>query len=222
MSCHPHHYLSKLCFCLCLCLCRDCDRRHHLLHRGVMALIAGTLLPTCRRSLMFQQAHSSPPTSSSNHSDHHDGSSYLSMWKRAKERQEQEQLRFHRGEEKSHHHQTSLEHEQVMNGREEKAAADWEKRAQRFENILRVPSEERDKVQRMQVIDRATAALAAVNALRLKQESTFRNSAATLPPSYAQSISHYNVMKGKEPAVQGMDYFNLRCSFSVLRNTVTH
>jgi hypothetical protein len=43
--------------------------------------------------------------------------------------------------------------------------ADVEQRTARFEEMLRVPREERDRVQRTQVIDRAAAALAAARAV---------------------------------------------------------
>jgi hypothetical protein len=43
--------------------------------------------------------------------------------------------------------------------------ADVERRTARFEEMLRVPREERDRVQRTQVIDRAAAALAAARAV---------------------------------------------------------
>lgn len=48
------------------------------------------------------------------------------------------------------------------------------KRSSEFEKILQVPSEERDRVQRMQVIDRAAAAIAAARAL-LNQTSLENN-----------------------------------------------
>ncbi|KAF6173403.1 hypothetical protein GIB67_027098 [Kingdonia uniflora] len=40
-----------------------------------------------------------------------------------------------------------------------------EKKSHEFEKILKVPKEERDRIQRMQVIDRAAAAIAAAQAL---------------------------------------------------------
>lgn len=42
---------------------------------------------------------------------------------------------------------------------------EWERRSREFQKILEVPSEERDRIQRMQVVDRAAAAIAAARAL---------------------------------------------------------
>lgn len=111
------------------------------------------------------------------------GDSYLSMWKRAKDREEQEKLRLYRDEMEKKQQRPSVSEELAEK-------RDWEEKAQRFATILQVPAEERDRVQRMQMVDRAAAALAAVNAL-LAEQSTFRNSAATLPPSYARSVSEF-------------------------------
>eukprot|EP00250_Pteridium_aquilinum_P020990 c25001_g6_i1 orf=193-1965(+) len=109
--------------------------------------------------------------------------SYLSMWKRAKDRQEEEQLRLYNEEKEKQEKEQEAQPQDI-----EKRL--WDEKAQRFSSILQVPSEERDRVQRMQVVDRAVAALAAANAL-LAEQSSFRNTAATLPPSYAQEVLEY-------------------------------
>lgn len=100
------------------------------------------------------------------------------MWKRAKDRQELEQLRLSKEE---------TEKEKQLQDIEKRVL---EEQTQRFSSLLQVPSEERDRVQRMQVVDRAAAALAAANAL-LAEQSSFRNTAAILPPAYSQAVSEY-------------------------------
>lgn len=88
--------------------------------------------------------------------------SYLDMWRKAVER---ERLAI-----KFQHIKTSSDDvdDQQQNQVLEK------KRSSEFEKILQVPSEERDRVQRMQVIDRAAAAIAAARAL-LNQTSLENN-----------------------------------------------
>lgn len=49
--------------------------------------------------------------------------------------------------------------------KEEASEDELERKSQLFEKILEVPKEERDRVQRLQVIDRAAAAIAAAQAL---------------------------------------------------------
>lgn len=108
--------------------------------------------------------------------------SYLSMWKKAKDRRELEQLRLHKEEKEK---ELAAQQQQAQDDVSKRVV---EEQTQRFSSLLQVPSEERDKVQRMQVVDRAAAALAAVNAL-LDEQSSFHNTAATLPPAYAQEVS---------------------------------
>ncbi|KAJ7537461.1 hypothetical protein O6H91_11G006500 [Diphasiastrum complanatum] len=84
------------------------------------------------------------------------GGSYLSMWKRAQERQEKERLK--------------LEEERLQQELREREAAEREealrkRREEQFARLLEVPQEERDRVQRLEVVDRAAAALAAAEAL---------------------------------------------------------
>ncbi|XP_047956709.1 uncharacterized protein LOC125202369 [Salvia hispanica] len=78
--------------------------------------------------------------------------SYLDMWKKARER-ERSSLQF------------EIMADKTAEDSGEESAEDLEKRSREFEKLLEVPPEERDKVQRMQVIDRAAAAIAATRAL---------------------------------------------------------
>lgn len=55
--------------------------------------------------------------------------------------------------------------EEEKEGEEIMSQDEWERRSREFQKILEVPSEERDRVQRMQVVDRAAAAIAAARAL---------------------------------------------------------
>ncbi|KAI5067453.1 hypothetical protein GOP47_0017981 [Adiantum capillus-veneris] len=118
-----------------------------------------------------------------------DGSSYLGMWKRAKDRDEQERLQL----EKQKEQEASPPPQQDLERRV------WDEKSQKFTSLLQVPAEERDRVQRMQVVDRAAAALAAANAL-LAEQASFRNTAATLPPAYAQAVSEYKAKKVSIPS----------------------
>lgn len=81
--------------------------------------------------------------------------SYLTMWKRAREREEMErkekELELSREEE-----ERRAEEEEVM------AIA---RRQEQFSAISQVPEEERQKVERQQIVDRASAALAAVESV---------------------------------------------------------
>ncbi|KAG9451757.1 hypothetical protein H6P81_004661 [Aristolochia fimbriata] len=81
------------------------------------------------------------------------GESYLDMWRGAVERERQEK-EFQR-----------ITENVKGNGEEESDDEAVEKKTQEFEKLLEVPKEERDRVQRMQVIDRAAAAIAAARAL---------------------------------------------------------
>ncbi|GAB2294643.1 hypothetical protein Dimus_028839 [Dionaea muscipula] len=83
--------------------------------------------------------------------------SYLEMWKNSTDRQRRE-MEFQRIAENPA--------PVVSNGDEsEKATEDLERKSSEFKKILEVPSEERDKIQKMQVIDRAAAAIAAARAI---------------------------------------------------------
>jgi hypothetical protein len=98
------------------------------------------------------------------------GASYLDMWRKAVERER-------RSAELARRLQAPAPAE---------AAAPpvdvVERRTARFEDLLRVPREERDRVQRRQVIDRAAAALAAARAV-LKEPPPAPAPAQSPPPS---------------------------------------
>ncbi|XAR58840.1 hypothetical protein NMG60_11014401 [Bertholletia excelsa] len=60
-------------------------------------------------------------------------------------------------------------------GAEEKNVEDLERKSREFQRILEVPKEERDRVQRMQVIDRAEAAVAAARAILMDSTLSLQN-----------------------------------------------
>ncbi|GJN25254.1 hypothetical protein PR202_gb13055 [Eleusine coracana subsp. coracana] len=102
------------------------------------------------------------------------GGSYLDMWRKAVDRER-------RSAELAYRLQASPAAEAEAPPRGE----DVERRTARFEEMLRVPREERDRVQRRQVIDRAAAALAAARAV-LKEppaQSQSPESPSPAPPS---------------------------------------
>ncbi|KAK1395276.1 hypothetical protein POM88_014332 [Heracleum sosnowskyi] len=107
-------------------------------------------LPPQKQQLRHVKTTSSRRIKVSNGSE-----SYLDMWRKAVER---ERLAI-----KFNHIKTTSDNEQQQQqqGNEEVL----EKKSSEFEKILQVSSEERDRVQRMQVIDRAAAAIAAARAL---------------------------------------------------------
>lgn len=84
-------------------------------------------------------------------SDDGDSPSYLDMWKNARDRERK-----------------AIEFQQIAAnpaGTEDRSVEEVKKKSEEFEKILGVPSEERDRVQRMQVVDRAAAAIAAARAI---------------------------------------------------------
>ena len=99
------------------------------------------------------------------------GPSYLDMWKKAVERER-------RSAELAYRLQASPPPAEAEAG--SPLPADVERRTARFEEMLRVPREERDRVQRTQVIDRAAAALAAARAVL--KEPPQQNPPPSSPP----------------------------------------
>lgn len=89
------------------------------------------------------------------------GGSYLDMWKKAVER-ERKAVEFQKIAE------NSAGNDEEERGGERKEVL--ERKSSEFQKILEVSTEERDRIQRMQVIDRAAAAIAAANAI-LKESS---------------------------------------------------
>lgn len=84
-------------------------------------------------------------------SDGGDSSSYLDMWRNAVDR-ERKTIEF----------QQIAENPAVTG---DGGVEDVKKKSEEFEKILETPSEERDRIQRMQVVDRAAAAIAAARAI---------------------------------------------------------
>ncbi|PSR88184.1 Protein RNA-directed DNA methylation like [Actinidia chinensis var. chinensis] len=84
------------------------------------------------------------------------GDSYLDMWKTAVER-ERKAVKF----------QKIAENSAAIDGEEDggESPEALERKSSEFQKILEVSKEERDRVQRMQVIDRAAAAIAAARAI---------------------------------------------------------
>jgi hypothetical protein len=86
--------------------------------------------------------------------------------------------------------------------------ADVERRTARFEEMLRVPREERDRVQRTQVIDRAAAALAAARAVL--KEPPQQNPPQPPPPKPKQPATAADVTgsgsgSGSRKAAEGLE-----------------
>ena len=117
------------------------------------------------------------------------GGSYLDMWRKAVERER-------RSAELARRLQSPAPAEA------EAAAAPpvevVERRTARFEDLLRVPREERDRVQRRQVIDRAAAALAAARAV-LKEPPPAPAPASPPPPSPSPSPSSRREEDDEQP-----------------------
>ncbi|KAF9618625.1 hypothetical protein IFM89_002320 [Coptis chinensis] len=83
--------------------------------------------------------------------------SYLGMWRKAIDREKKE-IEFQKIAENT---KNEVEEDDDDNNNNE----DLEKKSEEFTKLLEFPKEERDHVQRMQVIDRAAAAIAAARAL---------------------------------------------------------
>ncbi|XVE81705.1 hypothetical protein DITRI_Ditri15bG0087000 [Diplodiscus trichospermus] len=93
------------------------------------------------------------------------GDSYLSMWRKAIEREKKEaefqKLAQNLANSDNDSGDINAENKEVM-----------EKKSEEFEKILQTPKEERDRIQRMQVIDRAAAAIAAARSIIKKNDSS--------------------------------------------------
>lgn len=90
------------------------------------------------------------------------GDSYLDLWNKAVD-----------NERKTFEFQKIVENPAVNSG--DDSVEDLEKKTEEFNKILEVSKEERDRVQRMQVIDRAAAAIAAARAI-LKESGSIAKS----------------------------------------------
>jgi hypothetical protein len=80
---------------------------------------------------------------------------------------------------------------------------DVRRRTARFEEMLRVPPEERDRVQRRQVIDRAAAALAAARAVLKEPPPASPPAPPSTPPQVAETAKVGSVAAGA--AARGSD-----------------
>ncbi|KAL6292091.1 hypothetical protein ACE6H2_000233 [Prunus campanulata] len=92
--------------------------------------------------------------------------SYLGMWKKAVEN-DKKTVEFERIVEKSS--KIDADDDQSV-----EPVEDLEKKSEEFEKILGVSKEERDRVQRMQVVDRAAAAIAAARAILADKNKSLR------------------------------------------------
>ncbi|CAL5416237.1 unnamed protein product [Camellia sinensis] len=88
------------------------------------------------------------------------GDSYLDMWKKAVDR-ERKASEFQRIAENS----SRIDGDADDDDGEGESREVFERKSNEFQKILEVPKEERDRIQRMQVIDRAAAAISAARAL---------------------------------------------------------
>lgn len=85
--------------------------------------------------------------------------SYLDMWKNAVDREKKEKA-----------FEKIAENVVAVDGEKEKGG-DMEKKSDEFQKILEVSVEERDRIQRMQVVDRAAAAISAARAILASNNS---------------------------------------------------
>jgi len=85
--------------------------------------------------------------------------SYLDMWKNAVDREKKEKA-----------FEKIAENVVAVDGEKEKGG-DLEKKSDEFQKILEVSVEERDRIQRMQVVDRAAAAISAARAILASNNS---------------------------------------------------
>ncbi|KAJ8434738.1 hypothetical protein Cgig2_001941 [Carnegiea gigantea] len=121
--------------------------------------------------------------------------SYLGMWKRAVDREKKE-AEFLKIAENTNAIAGS---DQIQESPDPVAL---EKKSHEFQKILEVPREERDRVQRMQVIDRAAAAIAAARAL-LKDNPPPRKVASSSSTRTAGSADNFRTQSpdGEPPMI---------------------
>ncbi|KAL5066869.1 hypothetical protein RYX36_017756 [Vicia faba] len=98
-------------------------------------------------------------------------SSYLDMWKKATERE-----------------RNTIHFNKIAAASDGGVVEDLEKKNQEFQKLLEVSTEERDRIQRLQVIDRASAAIAAARALLKDANSnSVRSDSGTLNKNESDS-----------------------------------
>ncbi|KAL9683800.1 hypothetical protein QQ045_021226 [Rhodiola kirilowii] len=115
-----------------------------------------------RTSLRIVRVSSDDGKNKTSSSSTSSSSSYLDMWKNAVERGRKD-----------------IEFQRIVPESEVGGDGDLEKKSVEFQKILEVSKEERDRIQRMQVIDRAAAAIAAAKSL-LKETTTISSSSSSL------------------------------------------
>ncbi|CAM8932890.1 unnamed protein product [Rhodiola kirilowii] len=114
-----------------------------------------------RTSLRIVRVSSDDGKNKTSSSSTSSSSSYLDMWKNAVERGRKD-----------------IEFQRIVPESEVGGDGDLEKKSVEFQKILEVSKEERDRIQRMQVIDRAAAAIAAAKSL-LKETTTISSSSSS-------------------------------------------
>ncbi|KAL8153706.1 hypothetical protein V2J09_011466 [Rumex salicifolius] len=119
------------------------------------------------------------------------GDTYLDMWKRAIERENMEK-RFRRVLDNSPPGTEPVAEAVVDAAPSEEVVkenpADLERKTVEFNKILEVPAEKRDRVQRMQVIDRAAAAIAAARAILAQNPTPLPPPADYVHQSYSEIV----------------------------------
>uniref|UniRef100_A0A0E0MGN6 Uncharacterized protein n=1 Tax=Oryza punctata TaxID=4537 RepID=A0A0E0MGN6_ORYPU len=126
------------------------------------------------------------------------GSSYLDMWKKAVERERRSAEIAHRLQQSSSAAAAAAVKEEEGEGKGAAAGDVVERRTARFEEMLRVPREERDRVQRRQVIDRAAAALAAARAVLKDPPPPPPPSPPSTPPQEQKKPPATTIQTGSE------------------------
>lgn len=104
--------------------------------------------------------------------------SYLDMWQKAVDRERKEAV-FQNIVEKSDNLQDDDANVDDAGGGGEVL----EKKSEEFQKILEVSKEERDRIQQMQVVDRAAAAIAAARALLEETHSVAKADSSELTPA---------------------------------------
>ncbi|XP_057530200.1 protein LIKE EARLY STARVATION, chloroplastic [Amaranthus tricolor] len=164
---------------------------HQTLKTPKLAILLKTQTPT-KPTTKFQITASNDTNNNGS-----DSFSYLQMWKKAIDRQQKE-IKF----DKISQNLPSPIHTEVETDNHEALA----KKSFEFQKILEVSKEERDRVQRIQVIDRAAAAIAAARAL-LKDRKPTSNAKATSLGSADSALAN-NRVQSDNNAVLSSDNHN--------------
>ncbi|CAA7404048.1 unnamed protein product [Spirodela intermedia] len=125
------------------------------------------------------------PSSASSSANNGESSSYLEMWKKAMERERSSQELIWIATRPSNDGWGRQEE-----GGDRKSSVD--RMTDQFNRILEVPKEERDRVQRLQVIDRAAAAIAAARALIKEPPPSKQPSTSSLSSDGSHASAEYS------------------------------